>query len=141
MGNSGLRSDDVGEGFFGLTEVVMAPGEHSEDEDAGAGEGGPMDLGLIAEEAPAKAVDDADHGVEGVGEFDPVGEGGAGVDAIGGEEDGGAVGAELEDEGDDVHEVAVFDVEGGEPEAGAEGGEAGEEGRKSGRKRMWALGR
>ncbi len=96
------------------------PQEEGGDGDAEA-EGGPVDGGLATEEAPAEAVDDADHGIKGVEEAVLLG------DDAGAETDRGDVEAELDDEGDDEAEVAVFDVQGGEPEAGPEGGEEGEE--------------
>ncbi len=83
-------------------------------------EGGPVDGGLAAEEAPAEAVNDADHGVQRVEEAVLLG------DDAGTEADRRDVEAELDDEGDDEAEIPIFDVQGGEPEAGPEGGEEGE---------------
>jgi hypothetical protein len=90
-------------------------------------ESGPVDGGVAAEKAPAKAVDDADHGVEGVEEAVLLG------DDARTETNRGDVEPELHDEGNDEAEIAVFDIQGGEPEAGPEGGEEGqgnEEGKK-----------
>ncbi len=64
-------------------------------------EGGPVDGGLAAEEAPAEAVDDADHGVEGIEEAVLLG------DDAGAEANRGDVEPELDDEGHDETEHAT----------------------------------
>ncbi len=83
-------------------------------------ESGPVDGGLAAEEAPAEAIDDADHGVERIKQTPLF------WDDAGAEADWGDVETELNDEGDDETKIAVFDIQGGEPEAGPEGSEKGE---------------
>ncbi len=96
------------------------PQEKGGDGEAEA-EGGPVDGGLATEEAPAEAVDDADHRVEGIEEAVLL------RDDAGTETDRGDVETELNNKGDDEAEIPVFDIQGGEPEAGPEGGEEGEE--------------
>jgi len=48
-------------------------------------------------------------------------------DDVAAEADGGDIKAELDDKGDDVTEIPVFNVQGGNPESGAEAGQKGEE--------------
>ncbi len=84
-------------------------------------EGGPVDGGLASEEAPAEAIDDADHGIQRVEEAVLLG------DDAGTETDWRNIKPELDDEGDDGAEIPVFDIQRGEPEAGPEGGKEGEE--------------
>ncbi len=96
------------------------PEEEGGDGEAEA-EGGPVNGGLAAEEAPSETVNDADHRVQRVEETVLLG------DDARTEADRRDVEAELDDEGDDEAEIAVFDIQGGEPEAGPEGGEEGKE--------------
>ena len=79
---------------------------------------------LAAKDRPAETVDDADHGVEGI-EESPFFRNDAARKA-----DRRDIEAKLDDEGNDVAEVAVFDVERGKPEAEAEGGAKGEHEKK-----------
>jgi len=72
------------------------------------------DAALTAEQGPAESVDDAYHGVKRVKQPPPGGNHAAA------EADGGNVKAELNDEGDNVTEIAVLDIQRGKPEPHAE---------------------
>jgi hypothetical protein len=116
-----LISNQVREAFFHFGELPDAEPEGEGGDVKAEAESGQIDGGLAAEGAPAEAVDDADHGVKGVEEAILIG------DNARTEPNGGDVKTKLNDEGDDEAEMAVFDIQGGEPEAGPEGSEKGDE--------------
>jgi hypothetical protein len=114
-------SNQVREALFHFAELPDAePEEEGCDGDADA-EGGPVEGGLAAEEAPAETVNDANHRVQRVEETVLLG------DDTGTEADRRDVEAELDDEWDDESKVAVFDIQRGKPETRPEGGQEGEE--------------
>ncbi len=99
-----MSSNQIRKALFHFAELPDAEPEEEGGNGEAEAEGGPVDGGLAAEEAPAEAVDDADHGVEGVEEAVLLG------DDAGAEADWGDVEAELDDEGDDEPEIAVLDI-------------------------------
>ena len=117
----GKGLDEVGERAFGFAEVSDPGEEEGERGDGGEGEAWPEEGWGSGEEAEAEAIDDADDGIEGIEEA-PLG-----GDERALESDWGEVEAELDDEGDDIAEVAKFDHEGGDPDPEAEGSGEGEE--------------
>jgi hypothetical protein len=119
--HSCFSSNQVREAFFHFSELPDAEPEEEGGDDKAEAESGPVDGGLAAEEAPAEAIDDADHGVERIKQTPLF------WDDVGAEADWGDVETELNDEGNDEAEIPVFDIQGCEPEAGPEGGEKGDE--------------
>ena len=117
----GKGLDEIGERAFGFAEVGDPGEEEGERGDGREGEAWPEEGRGSGEEAEAEAIDDADDGIEGIEEA-PLG-----GDERALESDWGEVEAELDDEGDDIAEVAKFDHEGGDPDPEAEGSGEGEE--------------
>lgn len=76
-----------------------------------------IERGVAAEDAPAEAINDADHGIEGIEQAPFL------WDDTAGEADRRNVKAELHDERDDITEIPVFHIERGDPEARPEGGD------------------
>ena len=110
-------SDQVGETLFDLAKLADAePGEEQSDAPTEP-ETVAVERRFAADNDPAKAVDNADHGVEGVEVLSLF------RNDLGTEAERGDVKPELDDEGVDVTEIAVFDVEGSDPEASAKTGE------------------
>src|SRR2546422_6853277 len=116
--------DSVGNGGLHAIEE-----EEAAEDDEGDGESGSEKekAGRLAAagDGPAKTVNDAGHGIEAV---EPAPARGNERGRIG---DGRGEHPELDDEGNDVADVAIESVERGEPQADAEGGEYGE-GQKGG---------
>src|ERR687898_329405 len=59
-------SDHVGEGAFAAAEGPRAPHQHGGDDDEADQEARPVDRAVAAQDAPAEAVDHADHGIDAV---------------------------------------------------------------------------
>src|SRR5690348_13412906 len=108
--------DDVGKGFLQAAEVEEAADEQYEN--GGDGDGGHGAGRGAAEKAPAKAFDDAGHGIDAEEDLLPVS-----LDDAGRVDDGRDEKPELHHEVDDVADVAILDVEGGEPESYGKSGE------------------
>ena len=102
--------------------------EEAGDEDDGDGgsRSGEREPGRLAVsgDGPAEAVDDAGHGIESI---KPAPANGNESGWIG---DGGGEHPELDEEGNDVFDVAIESVERGKPEANAKGGGNGEKKKK-----------
>src|SRR6266571_3737085 len=117
-GGSGL--DTIGNGGLHAIEV-----EKAAEEDQGDGKGGneKKDARSVAAagDSPAETINDAGHGVEAV---EPAPARGDQRGRVG---DGRGKHPELDEEGDDVADVAIKSVERGKPEADAKSGEEGEE--------------
>jgi len=116
--------DQIGEGLFRSPETGDAQVEEDGDDGQTEEKTGEIEGAVPAEEAPAEPVDNSDHGIEAVEEAPLL------RDDITAESDGGDVEAELDDKGDDVAEIPVFDVESGDPESRAEAGQEGKEDEK-----------
>lgn len=87
--------------------MADAEPEEEGDEAPAQDEAGPVDLGLAAEDGPAEAVDDADHGVEGVEQPPLLGDD-AGLQQRPGEADDGLLVAPGDvAPGEDVEQLAV----------------------------------
>src|SRR5437016_9617187 len=108
-----FSSDDIGKCPFHFAEVPNAGHAEEGGDESRNQESRKLKWDLAAEEGPAEAVDDADHRVERVEQMPFFG------DDRAAETDRRNVKTELHDEWDDVTEVAVFDVQRTEPEAGA----------------------
>src|SRR5712671_5784962 len=108
------RSDQIGETLFHLAELANADPQEKAGDSKTETEARPIEAALAAEQAPAEAVDDADHGVERIEKTPLV------------RHDGGTeahrrhIKAKLHDEWNDVAEIPIFDVEGRDPEADAQ---------------------
>src|SRR5438552_1038109 len=106
--------DQIGEAAFSAPEIGDAePQEQGHDAEAEE-EPGCVEPALAPQHAPSKAVDDADHRVEAVPEAPGFGHDGAR------KSDRRDVEPELDDERNDVAEIAVFDVERGDQESRTE---------------------
>src|SRR5687768_9298156 len=103
-------SDHVGEGAFAAAEGTRAPHQHAGDDDEADQEARPVDRAVAAQDAPAEAIDHADHGIDAVEHLPVLGH------DLAGETDRRDVEANLGDEGDDEAEVAIFDDQRGRPD-------------------------
>src|SRR5712692_7256285 len=119
-GAGGAGLDTVGNGGLHAIEI-----EKAAEEDQGNGGGGSekKQAGSVAAagDGPAETVNDAGHGIEAVEPAPARG------DERGGVGDGGGKHPELDEERDDVADVAIKSVERGKPEADAKSGEEGQE--------------
>src|SRR5690242_13734242 len=117
--------DLVGNGGLHAVEEEKAA---EKNENYGQGRSEQKQAGSLAAagDGPAEAVNDAGHGIKAIEPAPARG------DKRGGVSDGRGEHPECDDEGDDVADVAIERVEGGEPEADAEGGEEREK-EKSGK--------
>src|SRR6266403_5145860 len=117
---SALGLDPVGNGGLHAIEE-----EEAAEEDEGNGGGGNQEeqAGSLAAagDGPAKAVNDAGHGIEAVEPAPALGDEGGRVG------DGRSKHPELGEERHDVADVAIKRVEGGKPQAHAQSGEKREE--------------
>lgn len=113
------RSDHIGKSLFHFTEIPGTAGANENGDDERSDEAGPPESAVAAKDCPAEAVDDANHGIERVEKAPLV------RDDTAAESDGRKVESKLDYKGDDVPEIAIFDVEGGEPKAEAESGSEG----------------
>ena len=110
------RSDQIGEALFHFSELADAePQEEAGDAEAEP-KAGQIELAFAAEQAPAKSVDDADHRIEGIKQAPLL------RDDAGAEADRRHIETELHDERNDVAEIAILDVERGDPQADPEAG-------------------
>lgn len=109
-------SNEIGEAFFHFPELADAEPEEKGGDAEAAVKSWPINPAFPAKDAPAEAINHADHGVQAVEEPPLFGHDGAA------EADRRYIEPELDDEGDDVFEVAVFDIEGRDPERGAKAG-------------------
>src|SRR5258708_40240245 len=86
--------------------------------DAQAGdEARPIERTIAAKQAPTKTVNNSDDGIEAVEQAPLLRHDGAG------EANGRDIEAELQQEGNDVAEIAIFDVQRGDPEGWANAGQ------------------
>src|SRR5207245_2672410 len=110
----------VGNGGLHAIEIEKAA---KEDQGDGGGGSEKKQAGSVAAagDGPAETVNDAGHGVEAVEPAPARGDERRGVG------DGGGKHPELDEEGDDVADVAIQSVERGKPEADATSGEEGGE--------------
>ena len=111
----------IGKGFFRFPEAGDAQVKEDGNDDQAEEKAGEVEGAVSAEETPAEAVDNPHHGIEAVEEAPLF------RDDVAAEAHGGDVEAELDDEGDDVAEIPIFDVEGGDPESRAEAGQEGKD--------------
>lgn len=116
-----IVSNQVSKGLLGLAEDVNPEDEKSYGDPNGEKETWEVNLTLTSEQAPPKTVDYADHWVEAVEEPPLLGNDRAG------EAHRRNIESKLDDEWNDIAEVAILDVESRDPEAWAEGGEEGKE--------------
>src|SRR4029450_1902326 len=107
-------SDDVGKGAFAAAEGMRAPHQNDRDDDEADQETRPVDRAVAAQDAPAEAVDHADHGIDAVEHLPVLGH------DLAGEADRRHVEADLGDERDDEAEVAVLDDQRGCPDRRAD---------------------
>src|SRR5882672_9634607 len=113
---SGAELDSVGNG--GLHAIEEEEAAEDDESDDGAGSEQQEAGGLAAaSDGPAEAVNDAGHGVEAVEPAPAWRDESAGIG------DGRGEHPELDEERDDVFDVAIESVESGKPEANAESGE------------------
>jgi len=113
--------DQIGKGFFRFPEAGDAQVEGEGDDDQTEKEAGKVKGAVSAQEAPAEAVDYPHHGIDVVEEAPLF------RDDVAAEADRRDIEAELDHEGDDIAEVPVFDVQGGDPQSGAEAGQQGQD--------------
>jgi len=117
----GHGSDEIREALFHLAELADAKPQEKDDDAPAQDEAGQVKIGFTAEDGPAESVDNAHDRVDRVQQAPLFGH------------DGGAeahrrdVQAELDDEGDDVAEVSVLDVERGNPQPRSQACEKGHE--------------
>ena len=116
-----VRSDQIGEAFFRLAETADAEPQKKSGNGDAQRETRQIELALAAEDAPAEAVDDADHRIEGI-EQPPLLRDDARAEA-----DGRDIEPELHDERNDIAEIAVLDVERGDPQSRPDAGDEGEQ--------------
>src|SRR5260221_4338770 len=114
---SGLNA--IGNGALHALEEDEAAEEGDEDCGAGNEEAGGGSVS-VAGKRPAKTVNDAVHGIEAVEPAPTLRNERTGIG------DGRSEHPELKKERDDVFDVAIEGIEGGEPEADAKSGENGE---------------
>lgn len=107
-------SKEIGKGPLGFAEISHANPEHDHKDRPAGDETRQIELGLAPQKAPTEAVDDPHRRVETVDEPPFLRNGGAG------EAHRRGIEAKLQDEGNDVSEVPVFDVQSGEEQRRAQ---------------------
>src|SRR5262245_32464544 len=105
MTTSSAMSDQIGETALGAAEIGDAEPQEQRDDAEAEEETGKIQPAIAPEHAPAEAVDGADDRVETVPKAPAFRNDGAR------ESDWRDIEAELDDERDDVAEIAIFDVE------------------------------
>ncbi len=108
------RLYQIGKTFLHLPKLPHAKPKEEEDHHPAEDEPGPVNRRLATQNGPPKAVDHPHHRVDCVQQPLLVGHHG------GAEPHWRDIQAELDDEGDDVAEVAVLHVEGGDPQTGTQ---------------------
>ncbi len=116
-----LSSDDIGEAALGTPKIPDACRHEKDHASDGNCQARPVNVVLATENAPAKAVDDTDDGIEGIEQLKSFGH------DVAEESDGRDVKAELDNEGDNKPEIAIFHHQRGNPQSNPEGGGKGEQ--------------
>src|SRR6266704_5101495 len=106
-----MVSDDISERAFGFAEVPDPSDKKNGDQTTGEHDGKPVQWHSAAEKGPTKTFDDADHRVQRIDQA-PFCRYNRTAEA-----DGRNVESKLDDERDDVPEVAVFDIQSAQPQA------------------------
>src|ERR1700682_757590 len=110
MTTSGIVSDQVREAIFHLPKAMDAEPNKKRGDTGARRQAGQAEVALPAQDAPAKAIDDSHHRIEGIHQTPRLG------DDARAKADRRNVEAELHDERDDISEIPVLDVEGGDPQ-------------------------
>src|SRR4051812_4577727 len=114
MTTSSAMSHQIRERLLGAAEIANSKPEKQRDHNQAKQESRQIKRALAAENAPAETVDHAHHRIEAVPEAPFIRNHGAR------ESHGGDIEPELDDERDEVAEVAVFHVKGGDEKRRAE---------------------
>src|SRR5258708_21175139 len=116
-----MDSNHVCESLLHHSESPRAQPQEHRDHGQAQPESGPINAAFATEDAPSKAIDNPDHGVERIDQAPLL------RYHTGAETDRRNIHAELNDEWNHVAEIPVLDIERGHPQRGTEEGKEGQE--------------